>query len=63
MSERRELYRSPNGDTWFLGREPGDGHASSFTSPMLPPGGDYLTSNWASSCAAEAGRNSRHYCA
>ena len=22
MADRRELYRSPNGDTWFLGREP-----------------------------------------
>jgi hypothetical protein len=22
MPDRRELYRSPNGDTWFLGREP-----------------------------------------
>jgi hypothetical protein len=22
MSERRELYRSPNGDCWFIGREP-----------------------------------------
>ena len=22
MPERRELYRSPNGDSWFLGREP-----------------------------------------
>jgi hypothetical protein len=27
MSERRELYRSPNGDCWFLGREPQDGRA------------------------------------
>jgi hypothetical protein len=27
MSERRELYRSPNGECWFLGREPADGHA------------------------------------
>ena len=27
MSERRELYRSPNGDAWFLGREPQSGHA------------------------------------
>jgi hypothetical protein len=27
MTERRELYRSPNGDSWFLGREPTDGHA------------------------------------
>ena len=26
MSERRELYRSPNGDSWFLGREPENGH-------------------------------------
>jgi hypothetical protein len=27
MPERRELYRSPNGDCWFLGREPKDGRA------------------------------------
>jgi hypothetical protein len=27
MPERRELYRSPNGDCWFLGREPQDGRA------------------------------------
>jgi len=27
MSERRELYRSANGDSWFLGREPTNGHA------------------------------------
>jgi hypothetical protein len=27
MPDRRELYRSPNGDTWFLGREPTSGHA------------------------------------
>ena len=27
MPERRELYRSPNGDCWFLGREPQDGLA------------------------------------
>ena len=26
MSDRRELYRSPNGDCWFLGREPTNGH-------------------------------------
>ena len=27
MPDRRELYRSPNGDSWFLGREPATGHA------------------------------------
>jgi hypothetical protein len=27
MSERRELYRSPEGDSWFLGREPTSGRA------------------------------------
>ena len=24
MSERRELYRGPNGNSWYLGREPED---------------------------------------
>lgn len=27
MSDRRELYRSPNGESWFLGREPTNGRA------------------------------------
>ena len=27
MDERRELYRSPNGDLWSLGRDPSDGAA------------------------------------
>lgn len=27
MSERRELYRNSNGNSWFLGREPTNGHA------------------------------------
>ena len=27
MPERRELYSSPNGDCWYLGREPQDGRA------------------------------------
>lgn len=39
MSERRELYRSPNGDTWFLGREPGNGHAFVIHQPNGPSGG------------------------
>jgi hypothetical protein len=39
MSERRELYRSPNGDTWFLGREPANGHAFVIHQPNAPSGG------------------------
>jgi hypothetical protein len=39
MSERRELYRSPNGDTWFLGREPENGHAFIIHQPNGPSGG------------------------
>jgi hypothetical protein len=39
MSERRELYRSPNGDTWFLGREPTNGHAFIIHQPNAPSGG------------------------
>jgi hypothetical protein len=38
MSERRELYRSPNGDSWFLGREPADGHAFIVHQPNAPSG-------------------------
>lgn len=39
MTERRELYRSPNGDTWFLGREPESGHAFVIHQPNAPSGG------------------------
>ena len=39
MSERRELYRSPNGDTWYLGREPADGSAFIIHQPNGPSGG------------------------
>jgi hypothetical protein len=39
MSERRELYRSPNGGTWFLGREPESGHAFIIHQPNAPSGG------------------------
>jgi hypothetical protein len=39
MSDRREIYRSPNGDTWFLGREPADGHAFVIYQPNAPTGG------------------------
>ena len=38
MSERRELYRSPSGDTWFLGREPENGHAFVIHQPNAPSG-------------------------
>ena len=39
MSERRELYRSPTGDSWFLGREPAHGHAFVIHPPNAPSGG------------------------
>jgi hypothetical protein len=39
MSERRELYRSPNGDSWFLGREPTNGRAFIIHQPNAPSGG------------------------
>jgi hypothetical protein len=39
MPERRELYRSPNGDSWFLGREPTNGHAFIMHQPNAPSGG------------------------
>ena len=39
MTERRELYRSPQGDTWFLGREPTDGRAFIIHQPNGPSGG------------------------
>jgi hypothetical protein len=39
MSERRELYRSPNGDTWFLAREPANGRAFVIHQPNAPSGG------------------------
>lgn len=39
MTERRELYRSPNGDTWFLGREPESGRAFVIHQPNAPSGG------------------------
>lgn len=39
MSERHELYRSPNGDAWFLGREPASGEAFVIHQPNAPSGG------------------------
>lgn len=39
VSERRELYRSPNGDSWFLGREPTSGEAFIIHQPNGPSGG------------------------
>ncbi len=39
MPERRELYRSPNGDSWFLGREPQNGRAFVIHQPNAPSGG------------------------
>jgi hypothetical protein len=39
MPDRRELYHSVNGDTWFLGREPQNGHAFIIHQPNAPSGG------------------------
>jgi len=39
LSDRRELYRSPNGDAWFLGRDPSDGRAVVVHEPNRPSGG------------------------
>ncbi|MGB5901709.1 MAG: hypothetical protein WBH00_02570 [Xanthobacteraceae bacterium] len=39
MTERRELYRSPSGDSWFLGREPSNGNAFIIHQPGGPNGG------------------------
>jgi hypothetical protein len=39
LLDQRELYRSPNGDTWFLGREPANGHAFVIHQPNAPSGG------------------------
>ncbi len=43
MSERRELYRSPSGDLWFLAREPENGRAFVMHQPVA--GGVSRTSN------------------
>lgn len=42
MSERRELYRSPNGEAWFLGREPENGRAFILHQPNAPAGGQLI---------------------
>jgi hypothetical protein len=38
MSDRRELYRSPSGESWFLGREPQNGRAFVIHQPGAPSG-------------------------
>jgi hypothetical protein len=39
MTNRRELYRSPNGDSWYLGREPQNGRAFIIHQPGGSSGG------------------------
>ena len=39
MPERRELYRSQNGGSWFLGREPEDGRTFIIHQPNSPSWG------------------------
>jgi hypothetical protein len=38
MSNRRELYRNPKGDCWYLGREPVDGRTFVIHQPNGPSG-------------------------
>jgi hypothetical protein len=38
MTDRRELYRSSNGDCWYLGREPESGRAFVIHQPNAPSG-------------------------
>jgi len=42
VPERRELYRSASGDSWFLGREPTNGHAFIIHQPNGPSGAQSL---------------------
>jgi hypothetical protein len=37
--ERRELYSSPNGDRWFLSRDPGTGNIFIRHEANVPSGG------------------------
>ena len=62
MAERRELYRSPDGKSWYLGREPTDGRLSSFISLVAHLEDDCPISNWVSFCAPEMARRNRHCC-
>jgi hypothetical protein len=40
VPNRRELYRSPNGDCWSLARDANSGHAFIIHEPNLPSGGN-----------------------
>jgi hypothetical protein len=39
MSDRTELYRSPNGDTWYLARDPASDQGFVIHEPNVPSGG------------------------
>jgi hypothetical protein len=39
VTERRELYRSPNGDCWFLARDPANDKACVIHEPNRASGG------------------------
>jgi hypothetical protein len=39
VTDRRELYRSPNGDSWFLARDPTNGKAFVIHEPNRLSGG------------------------
>ncbi len=45
INNMRELYRSPNGDSWFLGREPKNGYAFVIHQRMVLLAAGYRISN------------------
>jgi hypothetical protein len=40
VTDRRELYRSPNGDSWFLARDPANRKAFVIHEPNRASGGE-----------------------
>jgi hypothetical protein len=62
MTERRELYRSASGDSWFLGRKPSNGNAFIIHQPGESSGGRLSHIELASFCALVKVPNARRCC-
>jgi hypothetical protein len=61
MSDRTELYRSPNGDTWYLARDPASDQGFVIHDPMFPPADSHLASKLQIFCdLTRTHRNIRH---
>jgi len=61
MPDRR-LYRSPNEDSWFLGRAPMNGRAFIIHQPNAPSGGELSHIELSEFPRRGVDRNSRRYC-